>query len=296
MNIRAAYAKTMIRPDFRETSTFAFPDPLLQASIMGGNLSSTKIQNTDLRFEFYPTPGEILSVSGFYKYLDRPVELVNLSPGATTVVLTYQNQHSAKNTGIEMEFRKSLNFISDRLANFNIFGNAAYIWSEVKTVVAINNPAYDPAHPDAQPEKIEVIQPLKRPLIGQSPYIINAGLGYQSTYVGATVSYNRSGYRSYLISANPSSTEFQRARNLLDLQLSGKLLKRKAELKLNVSNVLNTSDQFYNNANSWIVEPTAKAPYIRTKGTDNYEPENGDNMRYQMKYGRTYSLIFTYNF
>lgn len=296
MNIRASYAKTMIRPDFRETSTFSFPDPLLQASIMGGNLSSTKIQNTDLRFEFYPSPSEILSVSAFYKYIDRPVELVNLSPGATTVTLTYQNQRSAKNTGLEMEFRKSLDFVSDRLANFNVFGNAAYIWSEVKTILAINNPAYDPANPSAQPEKIEVIQPLKRPLIGQSPYIINAGLGYQSDELGATVSYNRSGYRSYLISANPSETEFQRPRNLLDLQLSGKLLKKKAELKLNVSNVLNTADQYYNNADSWKSEPSAAIPYIRTKGTDSYEPEHGDKLRYQMKYGRTYSLIFTYTF
>lgn len=295
INIRASYAKTMIRPDFRETSTFGFPDPILQATIRGGNLSSTKIHNSDLRFEFYPTPGEILSVSAFYKYLDRPVELVDLSPGASTVTLTYQNQHSAKNTGVEMEVRKSLNFISDHLANFNLFGNAAYIWSEVKTLSIVRNPAYNPANPTAQPENIEVIQPLKRPLIGQSPYIINAGLGYQSSYVGATVSFNRSGYRSYLISADPAQTEFQRARSLLDLQLSGKLLKKKAEIKLNIGNVLNTSDQFYNNRNSWQQEAGA-TNFVRTKGTDNYEAEHGDNLRYKTTYGRTYSLIFTYNF
>lgn len=294
MNLRAAYAKTMIRPDFRETSTFGFPDPLLQATIRGGNLSSTKIQNIDLRYEFYPSAGEILSVSGFYKYLDRPVELVNLSPGSSILTLTYQNQHSAKNYGIEMEFRKSLNVISPSLANFNVFGNAAYIWSEIKTIVKTNNPAYDPNNPDKAPEKIEVIQPLKRPLIGQSPYIINAGLGYQDKFLGGTLSFNRSGYRSYIISANPAETEFQRARSLLDLQLSGRVLKQKGEIKLNISNLLNTADQYYNNANSW--EGGYTEGFTRVKGTDNYEAENQDRMRYQMKYGRSYNLSFTYNF
>lgn len=294
MNVRAAYSKTMIRPDFRETSTFGFPDPLLQATIRGGNLSSTKIENMDLRYEFYPSAGEILSVSGFYKYLDRPVELVNLSPGSSILTLTYQNQHSANNYGIEMEFRKSLSVISPGLANFNVFGNVAYIWSEIKTIVKTNNPAYDPANPDAAPEKIEVIQPLKRPLIGQSPYIINAGLGYQDKFLGGTLSFNRSGYRSYIISPHPAGTEFQRARSLLDLQLSGRVLKQKGEIKLNISNLLNTADQYYINSNSW--EGGYTEGFKRTKGTDNYEPENQDRMRYQMKYGRSYNVSFTYNF
>ncbi|WP_345330799.1 TonB-dependent receptor [Mucilaginibacter defluvii] len=291
-NIRAAYAKTMIRPDFRETATFAFPDPFLQASISGGNLSSTKIQNVDLRFEYYPTPGEILSVSGFYKYLDRPVELVNLSPASSVLTLTYQNQHSAKNTGIEMEFRKSLNVISPNLANFTVFGNAAYIWSEIKTISKINNPAYQD-DPENQPEKIEVVQDFKRPLIGQSPYIVNAGLAYQSKYAGATASFNRSGYRSYVISVDPAQTEFQRARTLLDLQLSGRLLKQRAEIKLNIANLLDTRDEFYRNEKSW---EGGGDKYTRVKGTDNYEPEDGDRLRYRMTYGRTYNLVFTYNF
>ncbi|WP_069658899.1 TonB-dependent receptor [Arcticibacter eurypsychrophilus] len=293
-NIRAAYAKTMIRPDFRETATFAFPDPFLQASISGGNISSTKIQNIDLRFEYYPSPGEVFSISGFHKYLDRPVELVNLSPGASTLILTYQNQQSAKNTGIEMEFRKSLNVISPSLANFNIYGNAAYIWSEIKTISKIDNPEYDYANPDKEPAKIEVVQDFKRPLIGQSPYIINAGLAYQSSYAGATMSFNRSGYRSYIVSVDPKSTEFQRVRTLVDLQLSGKLLKQKAEIKFNVANLLNTRDEFYTNASSW--EGDFSNGFTRIKGTDNYELEHGDRIRYGTEYGRTYSLIFTYSF
>lgn len=293
MNLRAAYTKTMIRPDFRETSTFTFPDPLLEAGIKGGNLSSTKIQNVDLRYEFYPNPDEIFSVSGFYKYIDRPVELINENPGTNTVILEYKNQHSAKNMGLEIEWRKSLGFINPALQNFNLFGNAAWIWSEVKTLIKISNPNYDPKNPGKEPKEITAIQPLKRPLIGQSPYIINAGLSYQSRFAGATLSFNRSGYRSYLIAVNPANTEFQSPRSLMDLQLSARVLKQKGEIKFNVSNLLNTQDVYYNNANSWKSEAQS---YERIKGTDKYEPEFGDNIRYRMKYGRTYNLSFTYNF
>ncbi|MNK12613.1 TonB-dependent Receptor Plug Domain protein [compost metagenome] len=295
MNLRASYTQTIIRPDFRETQVTAFPDPLLQALIIGGNIKSTRVKNADLRFEFYPSAEEIISVSGFYKYLDKPVELINETPQANQTVLVYKNQHSAKNYGLEMEIRKSMGFINPGLSNFSVYGNVAVIWSEIKTLIRVNNPEFNPAKPTEAPEKIDVILPLKRPLIGQSPYILNVGLSYLSKYAGANVSFNRSGYRSYIVST-PDMTEFQRPRNLLDLQLSSKFLKQKAELKLNVSNLLNTADEYYNNANSWTAGGALNVDYTRTKGTDNYEAENGDRMRYRVKYGRTYTLQFVYNF
>ncbi|ETZ24752.1 TonB-dependent receptor [Pedobacter sp. V48] len=291
-NLRAAYTKTIIRPDFRETMVYAFPDPLLQALIMGGNIKSTKVQNMDIRYEFYPNPDEIISISGFYKYLENPVELVNETPSANQTVLVYKNQHSAKNYGLEIEWRKSLGIITSALDNFSLYGNAAVIWSEIKTLQKITNPDFNPDEPDDAPPFIEAIQSIKRPLIGQSPYIINAGLAYQSKFIVANVSFNRSGYRSYIVST-PDATEFQQPRNLLDLQLSGKVLNQKAEIKFNVSNLLNATDSFYNNANSWGEGISQTKP---SKGSDKYEPEFGDRMRYRVKYGRTYNLSFTYNF
>jgi hypothetical protein len=278
----------------------------MQATIQGGNISSTKIENYDLRLEYYPSPGEILSISGFYKYIDRPVELEHINQNASGVrTLKFKNQHSAENLGVEVELRKSFNFISESLANLTVFGNAAYIWSEVKTLSRIRNPNWDATDPIKKnnPIEIDVIEDYKRPLIGQSPYIINAGLSYQSNFVGATASLNRSGYRSYFMSNSPITTEFQRARTLVDLQLRLKILKQKAEITLNVANLLNTSDEFYQNLKEWqprgYPDPfnkNEKLPPLRIKGTDNYEPENGDRLRYRTTYGRTYNLAFTYTF
>ncbi|NQX53156.1 TonB-dependent receptor [Pedobacter panaciterrae] len=295
MNFRGAYSQTIIRPDFRETQVYGFPDPLLQAFIIGGNIKSTRVQNIDLRYEFYPNPDEIISISAFHKKLDKPAELVNETPHATQTTLTYKNQHSAINYGFEMEWRKSLGIIVEELKNFSLYGNAAVIWSEIKTFQKMENPDFNPDKPKDAPRYIDVIQSLKRPLIGQSPYIINAGLAYQSKYFGTNVSFNRSGFRSYIVST-PSATEFQRPRSLLDLQLSGRILKQKAEIKLNISNILNAADEYYTNANSWSETSDSLEPFKKLKGTDRYEPELGDLLRYRVKYGRSYNLSFTYNF
>jgi hypothetical protein len=194
-----------------------------------------------------------------------------------------------------MEWRKSLGIIAEELKNFSLYGNAAVIWSEIKTFQKIENPDFNPDKPKDAPRYIDVIQSLKRPLIGQSPYIINAGLAYQSKYFGTNVSFNRSGFRSYIVST-PSATEFQRPRSLLDLQLSGRILKQKAEIKLNISNILNAADEYYTNANSWSETSDSLEPFKKLKGTDRYEPELGDLLRYRVKYGRSYNLSFTYNF
>src|SRR5690606_38994589 len=72
MNLRAAYSKTAIRPDFRETSYFGFDDYDLDANISGRQLVSTLIDNFDLRYEWYPAAGEMISISGFYKKMKDP--------------------------------------------------------------------------------------------------------------------------------------------------------------------------------------------------------------------------------
>ncbi|MCO4745734.1 MAG: TonB-dependent receptor, partial [Proteobacteria bacterium] len=68
MQLRAGYGRTLNRPDFREMSPASFND------VTGGrlqrgnpNLGRATIDNVDLRWEYYPTPGESLSVAVFAK-------------------------------------------------------------------------------------------------------------------------------------------------------------------------------------------------------------------------------------
>jgi outer membrane receptor protein involved in Fe transport len=76
MNIRVAGSQTVVRPEFREVSPLAYYDFDLGATVIGNkSIQRTKITNADLRWEWYPRNGEILSVAGFYKNFKNPIEL-----------------------------------------------------------------------------------------------------------------------------------------------------------------------------------------------------------------------------
>jgi outer membrane receptor protein involved in Fe transport len=279
MNLRAAYSKTAIRPDFRETAYFGFYDYELDANISGRQMVSTIVDNVDLRYEWYPASGEIISVSGFYKKMKDPIELVYAQAGQ----YRFQNQYAAKNYGVEMEIRKSLGFIADKpwLQNLTLFGNGTWIKSMVE--------AQTQPLPGENFEQ-ERMPSLNRPLYGQAPWIINGGIAYQDAVFGLTASYNRSGERSNTIDIQPELVEYENGRNLLDVQLSTRIWKQKAEIKLNAGNLLDEYILFYRNIDGY------EGQDLKEGHTTAYEPEKGDRVTYRAKTGRNISLSFTYNF
>lgn len=282
MNFRASYATTVVRPDFRETSIFQLYDPILDANIRGANLKSTKINNTDVRYEWYPSPGEIISVSGFYKNFDKPIELVFLQD-AKIDQYAFQNQKSATNYGLEMEIRKSLGFITDRLKNLSVFGNGTIIKSRVKSL------SYEGVDNKTVVESTE-----KRALFGQSPWIINAGLAYSKDDYGINVVYNKSGYRTNTINFDPNLIEYEMGRDLVDLQLFTRLFKQRGELKLNIANLLNSKTTFYKNFSGYT---GGIGSFKEKEGTSaKYNKDEGDFITYQVKTGTNVSMAFTYRF
>jgi len=168
MNLRSAYSKTVSRPDFREMSEFYF-ERISGAGYEKGNknLKQTEIDNYDLRWEWFPSPTEVIAVSGFYKEMKLPIETI-LQPG-TDYVRTFRNADKAQNYGIELETRKNLGFISKIIDEFSINANFALIQSNI----AISDPFYTNR---------------QRPLQGQSPYVINTGLNYDREKWGTQVS------------------------------------------------------------------------------------------------------------
>jgi len=285
MNVRAAYSKTAIRPDFRETAYFGFYDYELDANISGRQLVSTIVDNFDLRYEWYPSAGEIVSVSGFYKKMKDPIELVFAQEGQ----YRFQNQYSAVNQGIELEFRKSLGFIADKpwLHYLTLFGNGTYLKSKVEV--------QDVPMPGENRET-ERYPSLSRPLYGQAPWIINGGVAYQDDIIGFTASYNRSGHRTNTINIEPVLVEYENGRNMLDAQLSARIWKRKAEIKLNAANLLDEYIIFYRNVNAYQGDPDNGGWRLKEGNSTAYEPEKGDRATYRAKTGRNITLSFSYNF
>ncbi|RYF86402.1 MAG: TonB-dependent receptor [Chitinophagaceae bacterium] len=263
-NLRLSGSQTVIRPELRELSYLNLYDFELNASVQGNpKLERTKATNADLRYEIYPRAGEVITAGVFYKYFSKPIEQIYSEGSGGASTFNYQNPDNAKSYGVELEFRKKLDFVQG-LQNFIFQANAAYIFSRVKS--AASNVKID------------------RPMQGQSPYLVNLSLMYdlQDKGFSTTVLFNQIGERIYLvgdISAGAGSPDIYEApRPLLDLQIAKKILNNKAELRLNVSDIINRTQYFYQN----------------TEGSKTSFQKESDPYRFTRKFGTTFSLTFNY--
>lgn len=270
-NIRLSGSRTVARPEFREIAPFTFFDFEQIASTAGTpNLQRSSILNADARYEWYPQAGELISFGVFYKDFTDPIELrLNSASVATRRQYQYQNAESATLYGLEVEFRKNLSFFSSGaswLERFYFNGNASLIFSEVSL-----------GNVDASGNKLPATE---RPLQGQSPYLINAGFQYDGEKgTSFSLLYNRIGQRLSLVGNNDFGDIYEKPRDLVDFQLSQKILNKKAELRLTVGDLFNQAIVAYENRND-------KKSY--NKDTDkvfsSYTP------------GTTITIGFTYNF
>lgn len=226
-NIRISASQTVVRPEFRELSPFAFYDFELNAQVQGNqNARRTKVTNADLRYEFYPAAGELLTFGTFFKHFKDPIEYYFNRTGPATTTFNIQNSKAATAYGVELEFRKKLEFIG--MNNFTFSGNLSYIYSKVEDTVA-----------------------LSRPLQGQSPYLINFGLMYDHQKSGwqATLLFNQIGRRILFVGNVDIPEIWENPRPLLDFQVAKKVLRQKGEVRLNVSDIINQRAYFYHDLN-----------------------------------------------
>lgn len=244
-NLRLSASQTVVRPEFRELATFQYYDFELNAAVQGmPSLQRTKITNIDLRYELYPRTGEVFTVGAFYKHFQNPIEMIyNFGSGGASS-FNYANPQSANALGAEVEFRKKLDF-STAFKNFTLQANASYIYSRVK---------------DANLS-------LDRPLQGQSPYLVNISLLYDLEKQGlsATLLYNQIGRRVTFVGSLDQPDIYESSRPVFDFQLTKKLAKNKAELRLNVQDILNRTLYFYQNPDGNTRLDKANDPYRLTR-------------------------------
>ncbi|EHQ29081.1 TonB-dependent receptor [Mucilaginibacter paludis] len=279
MNLRLAYAKSIIRPDLRELSFFQEYDFELGGIYQSQSpIRSTKIDNLDFRYEWYPNAGDILSVSLFYKKLLHPMEIYDL--GNRTYEL--RNDLSAKNRGIELEARKSFAFTGlPVLRNLTLYGNFTRLFAKVTPMKVVYN-----ANFPGREGKITVVDvalpEVDRPQAGASNYTYNAGIYYDSKPVSLSLSYNYVTNRVFRASEVYKESLFETPLPSLDGQIAVNVLKNKGQVKVNLSNLLNKSNRVYQKRQGDLASTLLY--------------EKGDFINYQASPGRTYSLSFNYNF
>jgi outer membrane receptor protein involved in Fe transport len=257
-NIRVSGSQTIVRPEFRELSPFAFFDFELNAQVVGNNEAKrTKVTNFDVRYEVYPRGGEMVTVGLFYKSFNDPLEYYFNRTGPATNTFNVSNIDKATGYGAEFEFRKKLDFLAQGLKNFTVTGNLSYIHSRVKDTVSID-----------------------RPLQGQSPYLVNAGLQYDLEKAGfsSTLLFNQIGRRILFVGNEAISDIWEAPRPLLDLQIAKKVLNKKGEVKINISNIINQRAYFYHDLDN----------------NEKFGKASKDRLAINRNYGTNYSVTFSY--
>jgi outer membrane receptor protein involved in Fe transport len=208
------------------------------------HLVRSLIRNLDLRWEWYPSATETVSMALFAKEFENPIERVFLGTSGTRIV-TFANAERARNFGAELEVRSGLGFLMEALETISVFANTTVMSSEIEIGQRGGVTGDD------------------RPMVGQSPYVINTGLTYAHSDLGvsATALYNIAGRRISSAAETPLPNVYEEPRNSLDVSLRFPLfagLRAKADLE----NLLDS-------------------PYEQTQGTV---------ARESYRTGRTYSL------
>jgi TonB-dependent receptor len=156
-NLRFSYGRTLSRPDFRELSPFDFVNVLGGFSFAGNpDLRRAKIDNFDARWEAFFGGSQLVALSYFYKDFTDPIE-VTIQPTTGDLRQTYINAEGARNQGIEVEFRRRLDFLSPSLAPFAVQTNFTFVDSQVQI----------------GEDQALLLTTLERPLTGQSRYVYN---------------------------------------------------------------------------------------------------------------------------
>ncbi len=155
-NLRLSFGRTLSRPDFRELSPFDFTNVLGGFNTVGNpNLRRAKIDNYDLRWEWFLGGDQVVAASYFFKEFTDPIE-VTIQP-TTDLRQSFINAAGARNQGFELELRRGLGFIHHHLDPFSIQSNFTFVDSNVEI-----------------PDDLALLLTSKeRPLIGQSRYIFN---------------------------------------------------------------------------------------------------------------------------
>lgn len=238
--IRTSYSRTTARPSFKEASLAEIFDPISSNFFIGNlDLRPTYVDNFDLRFETYGKGTDFVALSAFYKSFTDPIELTFFR--AATGQITPQNLADATVIGGEIELRKDLGFITG-LKNWYFNTNVSVIES---------TQSFAEPERDAREDNLREGEVLgdSRQLQGQSPLLINFGIGYNGNDNGwqGGLFYNVQGKTLEIVGDGNIPDVFSRPFHNLKLNISKEFGENKtSKIALSFENILNDDiESFY---------------------------------------------------
>lgn len=204
MNVRVGYGRTVSRPEFRELSPAPFKDVVGGREQFGNpELVRATIDNLDLRWEWFPGTEDVLAVGAFYKRFIDPIETVVIA--GVDENLSYDNAARATDLGLELEVKKTFDFAGV---------DALYLATDLALIRS---------RITLSPDNQGVQTSETRPLQGQSPWVVNAQLGYDEDDlrggygVNAAILYNVFGPRIVEVGSFGLPDSYERPFHQLDL-------------------------------------------------------------------------------
>ena len=234
VKLRAAWSRTLDRPEFRELAPFQFTEATSLRQLVGNpELEPAEITSFDLRADWFFGPNELLSVGGFYKDMTNPVEQVFIA--AASSAYSFQNAESAEVYGLELDAQVGLGRVTEALDDFGLQANYSRIFSEVK----VNEEG--------------IFQPtnLERPLEGQASYVLNTGLTYANEGgVNGALYFNRFGERLTAAGGSGLPDIYEQPRNAVDATFSFPV-RSGLRAKLKGTNLLDAEHQYLQSASGY---------------------------------------------
>ena len=246
--VRAGYSRTLSRPDFRELSPSPFTDPQLDLLFFGNpDLRTTRIENYDIRWEYYFSSDENLGIALFRKEFTDPIEKSQL-PGGSGAQGALINAPTAVLDGAEIDVYKRMGFVQDwdwlqrwtpgsmQWENLYVSGN----YARIQSTVELEFPSECGGPPDGG-----FLTNCERPLQGQSPYVANLQLGYLNPDSGREYSllFNRFGARIAQVGVDGAPDIYEQPFNQLDFVFQQRLW-QDWSLKLRLRNLLDPEVRF----------------------------------------------------
>ncbi|HXV77803.1 MAG TPA: TonB-dependent receptor, partial [Candidatus Polarisedimenticolaceae bacterium] len=184
MKTRASWSRTIARPTFRELSPVGTEEFLAGDTFVGNpDLVLSEIENYDLRWEWFPGPGDVLAASVFRKEITNPIEFQSFFLGSASVFQPL-NFETGELNGFEVEARTGLDVIWDGLRGLAVGANYTSLDSSV----------------DVPEDVQELLAPFEldqetRRLQGQPEFLFNANVTFENpaSETAFGVFYNRTG-------------------------------------------------------------------------------------------------------
>lgn len=126
-SLRFANSTTRTLPEFKEIAPFEYVSPQAQVTRGNPDIEASTNYNYDLKWEFFPSNDQLVSVTGFYKEIEDPINKVQ-DRGSAGVFSYFNSAEKAEIYGLEVETRVNL-LTGDEQPKLRLGLNAARLWT-----------------------------------------------------------------------------------------------------------------------------------------------------------------------